>query len=147
MALAKDFREFIELLTSHRVDFLVVGAHALAFHGHPRYTGDLDLWLRVSDENSQRLERAIQAFGFSSTGLTADDFRKENTVVQLGHPPLRIDLITSLTGLDFEDAWKKRVVGDLDGLQVFFLDRESLIRNKRATGRTKDAADAEALEK
>jgi hypothetical protein len=145
MGVPKDLSEFIASLNSHKVEYVVVGAHALAFHGHPRYTGDLDLLVRATVENASNLERAIDAFGFQSLGLQAADFLYPNRIVQLGVPPNRIDLLTSLSGLSFEEAWDARVPGELGGQPVTFLGRNSLIKNKKATGRTKDAADIEAL--
>lgn len=147
MAVPKDLREFIESLNSHGVEYLIVGAHALAFHGFPRYTGHVDLLLRSTPDNAARVEKVLIAFSFASLGLSATDFLQPERVVQLGLAPSRIDLLTSLTGVTFEDAWDKRVSGELDGLPVAFLSRETLIKNKRATGRTQDAADVENLER
>ena len=144
MAVPKDLSEFIALLNSHGVEFLVVGAHALAYHGHPRYTGDLDLLVRPVLENTAKLERAL-AFSFSSLGLKAADFIVPERVIQLGVAPNRIDLLTSLTGVTFEEAWSNRVEGFLGGVAAPFLSREMLIKNKLATGRKQDAADVEAL--
>lgn len=145
MRLAKDLREFIELFLSNEVEFLIVGAHALAFHGRSRYTGDLDLWVRVSESNAARIERSLQAFGFASIGLQARDFLTPDMVVQLGQPPFRIDLLTGVTGVDFDEAWPRRQYCAMDGLQVPFIDRELLLKNKRACGRAQDLADIEAL--
>ncbi len=147
MRLAKDLREFIELFLSNEVEFLVVGAHALAFHGRARYTGDLDLWVRVSESNAARIEKALEAFGFASTGLRAQDFLTPDMVIQLGQPPLRIDLLTGVTGVDFDQAWRRREYCDMEGLRVPFIDRELLVKNKRACGRAQDLADIEALGK
>lgn len=147
MAIPTDLREFIESLNSHGVDYLVVGAHALAFHGRPRYTGDIDLWLRSTHENAARVEQALVEFSFASLGLKAADFMHPESIVQLGVAPNRIDLLTSLTGVAFDEAWDTRVPGELGGIPVAFLSREILIKNKRATGRKQDAADVEALEK
>jgi hypothetical protein len=146
MRLAKDLHEFVELLISNQVDFLIVGAHALAFHGHARYTGDLDVWVRPTLENGGRLMTVLRDLGFSSLDVTADDFARLGKVVQLGHPPVRIDLLTAITGVDFDSAWDRRLKGSLDNLNVFFLDRASLITNKRAAGRPQDIADATMLE-
>ena len=125
----------------------MVGAHALAFHGRPRYTGDIDLWLRPTPENAARIEQILVEFSFASLGLKAADFLSPERIVQLGIAPNRIDLLTSLTGVAFDEAWNQRVPGELDGIPVAFLSREMLIKNKRATGRIQDAADVEALEK
>ena len=147
MAVPTDLREFIESLNSHGVEYLVVGAHALAFHGQPRYTGDIDLWLRPAPENAARIEQVLVQFSFASLGVKAADFLHPESIVQLGVAPNRIDLLTSLTGITFDEAWDRRVPGELGGIPVAFLSREMLIKNKRATGRTQDAADVEALEK
>jgi hypothetical protein len=144
MPLQKDLREFIELLNSHRVEYLIVGAFALAFHGVPRFTGDIDILIRTSAENATRVEEVLRVFSFALLGLSAADFLSPHQVIQLGHPPNRIDLVTSITGVTFE-AWASCVLGELHGVPVRFLGREELIRNKRATGRTQDKADLEAL--
>jgi predicted nucleotidyltransferase len=144
--LHKDLREFVGLLLSQGVEFLVVGGHAVAFHGYPRLTEDVDLFIRPSLENGTRIVKALELFGFGSVGLTADDFTAPDRMIQLGRAPNRIDLLTRLWGLTFDEAWASRVPGDLDGLQVFVIGREELIRNKRATARTQDLADAEKLE-
>jgi hypothetical protein len=123
----------------------VVGAFAVAFHAIPRFTGDLDLWVRRTPENAARIERALRRFSFVSLGLSAADFLEADRVVQLGHRPNRIDLLTSLTGVEFDEAWPGRVPADLDGIPVAFIGRDALIRNKRATARAQDRADLEAL--
>ena len=144
--LHKDLREFVGLLLSQSVEFLVVGGHAVAFHGYPRLTEDVDLFIRPSLENGTRIVKALELFGFGSIGLTAEDFTAPDRMIQLGRAPNRIDLLTHLWGLSFEEAWASRVPADLDGLQVFVIGREELIRNKRATARAQDLADAEKLE-
>ncbi len=146
MALQKDFREFIELLNSNRVEYLIVGAFALAYHGWPRYTQDLDVLVRPTAENAARIERALRHFGFGSLGLTAEDFMQRYRAVQLGFEPNRIDLLTTLTGVSFEEAWEQRVSAVLDGIPVWFISREHFIRNKRASGRPQDLADVARLE-
>ena len=147
MKLQKDFREFIELLISHGVDAVIVGAHALAFHGHPRLTGDIDILVRPTIENADRLMAALEAFGFGDSGLGREDFVRPDRVIQLGQPPNRIDLLTSVTGVEIDEIWAGRVAGKLDGVPVFFIGRDELIRNKRATGRPQDAADVATLER
>jgi hypothetical protein len=124
---------------------LVVGAVALAYHGFPRYTGDLDVLIRNSRDNAKRLEAALAEFGMAGLGLKAADFLGSYRVVQLGVAPNRIDLLTSLTGLTFEEAWVNRIETALEGTRVNFIGRDALIRNKRLTGRTRDKADLEAL--
>jgi hypothetical protein len=138
-------REFVALLSSNAIDFLVVGGHAVSFHGYPRYTGDIDLFVRATPENARRLLSALDAFGFGSLGLTVDDFTTPGRVVQLGRPPNRIDLLTSISGVEFEEAWATRVAATLDGIPVFFPSRDILLRNKDASGRSKDASDAAIL--
>ena len=145
MHLPKDLREFIESLNSNHVEYLIVGGDALAFHGCPRYTGDIDVLVRPSPENAARLEGLIVEFGFASASLSARDFLETGRVVQLGRAPNRIDLLTSISGVEFEEAWDDRVAAELDGLPVFFIGRASFIKNKKATGRTQDKADIEAL--
>jgi len=139
-------REFIESLNSNEVEYLIVGAFALAIHGSPRYTGDIDILVRPSPANARKLTAVISTFGFSSLGLSTQDFLKPDQVIQLGRDPVRIDLLTSITGVEFEEAWEHRVITRLDGLPVPFIGKEDLIKNKRATGRTQDRADLEALE-
>lgn len=145
MKLDKDSREFIESLNSAGVRYLIVGAHAVGFHGHPRMTGDMDFFVEPSTENARRVQAALDQFGFASVGLTAADLDQPDTVVQLGVPPHRIDLITGISGVGFDEAWASRVEAELDGLPVHLISRELLIRNKRASGRPKDWADAETL--
>jgi hypothetical protein len=132
-------------LNSRKVDYIVVGGHAVAFHGHPRFTGDIDFLLRPTYENAERLIGAVREFGFSDLPLSPEDFSKPSTVVQLGYPPNRVDLLTSISGVDFDQAWGGRVAGELDGLPVFFLGWEELLENKRAAGRDKDLADVSKL--
>jgi hypothetical protein len=143
--LQKDLREFVELLNSHAVDFLVVGAHCVAWHGAPRYTGDIDLYLRREPENARHVMNVIEAFGFGSLELTADDFLRENSVIQLGVAPNRIDLLTDIDGVSFEEAWAERERADLDGVPVFMASRQTLITNKKAAGRPQDLADVARL--
>jgi hypothetical protein len=143
-----DFEDFLRALTEAGARFLVVGAHALAVHGVPRATGDMDIWLETTAENADKVWRALAVFGApaESLGITRDDLVKPNMVIQVGLPPRRIDLLTGLSGLTFADAWKDRVMHKTGGISVDFLGRSSLVRNKRATGRLRDLADVEALE-
>jgi hypothetical protein len=145
MSLPRDWRAFIESLNSRGVEYLIVGAVALAHHGFPRYTGDLDILVRNSPENAQRLEGVLQSFGFSALGLKAADFIGSYQVVQLGLPPNRIDLLTSITGVSFEEAWRERIEAVLEGMRVNFIGRQALIQNKKATRRPQDLADLAAL--
>ncbi len=146
MRLSNDLREFIELLNSHGVEYVIVGAHCLAFHARPRYTGDLDIFVRPTAENAAKLETVLRDFGFTETPLTAKDFLHADQVIQLGRAPNRIDLLTGLSGVDAAAAFETRVTGNLDGLPVFLLAKKLLVENKRATGRPQDLADLAMLE-
>lgn len=128
--------------------FLIVGAHALALHGYVRATGDLDIWVRPDPANAEKVWQALVLFGapIEATGLTRKDLAQPGIVYQIGLPPRRIDLLTEISGMTFDDAWAERVVEAVGSLQVPFLGRESLIRNKKATGRAKDLSDVAALE-
>ena len=145
MQLDPDFREFVESFTANDVRFLIVGGYAVAAHGLPRYTGDLDAWIWVSPQNAERVLRSIEAFGFAGLGLTTDDFTRQDSVVQLGYPPYRIDILTSIEGVEFDDAWSRRVIVFIDDLAVPFIGREDLLANKRAAGRPQDIADVARL--
>lgn len=144
--LSSDLCEFIRLLAKEGVEYLIVGAWAVAFHGRPRYTGDLDLFVRRDAANADRLMRVLEQFGFGSVGLSREDFLKEDFVVQLGVEPNRLDLLTGISGVTFEEAWRTRVAGTLHGLPVWFINRDLLIQNKRASGRDQDLADIRLLE-
>lgn len=145
MELDKDFNEFVELFLEHNVRFLIVGGYALAAHGLPRATGDLDAWVWVNPKNAQNIMRALNAFGFQNLSLTESDFSKEDAIVQLGYPPFRIDILTSIDGVAFDQAWEKKVVVELNGMKVPFIGREDLIANKKAAGRPQDLADVSRL--
>ncbi|MEE4599790.1 MAG: DUF6036 family nucleotidyltransferase [Desulfobacteraceae bacterium] len=144
--LNKDFREFIELLNENEVRYLVVGGYAVAFHGHPRYTKDLDVWIGLSPENANKILDALIKFGFGSLGLKSEDFLESDQIIQLGYPPNRIDILTTLKDMNFEDCYNTRVEVEIRGLPINFIDIESLKKNKRATGRPQDLADVENLE-
>lgn len=143
--LQADLKEFIALLNSHDVEYLVVGGHAVAFHGHPRFTGDIDFFVRTSLENAQRLLRVLDLFGFGGIGIAVDDLTTQGRIVSLGQPPNRIDLVTSISGVDFESAWRARVETVLDDQRVALLGWADLLKNKEASGRQKDKADLEKL--
>ena len=143
--LNQDFKEFIELLNAAEVRYLVVGGYAVALHGYPRYTKDIDIWIERSTQNAERLLSALERFGFGSLGLTVADFLEPDQVIQLGYPPRRIDLLTSLSGVSFEPCYAARVEVTLDGVTVPFISLEHLKMNKRASGRYRDLADLESL--
>lgn len=145
LILTRDFREFIGCCAAHDVRFLVVGGYALAAHGYPRATKDLDVWLWPDPDNADRLLEALDDFGFGSLHLTRDDFLEPEMVIQLGYPPLRIDLLTSISGVAFTDCWQRRVTVDIGGIHANFIAIEDLIANKLATGRPQDLLDAVTL--
>jgi len=145
MELQPDFKELFVLLNARGVEYLVVGGYAMAFHGAPRYTGDIDLYVKPHPDNATRLLAALADFGFRFENLTAADFQEPDRVVQLGVPPVRVDLITSLTGVTWDQADACKVRGMYGDVPVSYLGRDQLIANKKATGRKKDAADVEAL--
>jgi Nucleotidyl transferase AbiEii toxin, Type IV TA system len=147
MTLHKDIREFVELCLSRKVDFLLVGGYALAFHGAPRFTEDIDLMVLVSPENADKLFGVIETLGFGNAGITREDFLDAGQVIQLGRAPDRIDLLTGISGVTWEEAWASRVPVSLDGFAIHAIGKEALIRNKQATGRPQDLADLARLRK
>lgn len=147
MELPRDWSEFLSLLVGQKVRFLLIGGHAMAAHGAPRFTGDLDVWVQPGKRNAERVMKALVAFGFGSvTGLSDADFTSPGTVVALGHPPMRIDLLTSVSGVTFERAWRRRRSTTLGGVRLAVIGVEDLIANKRAAARPKDLVDVETLE-
>ena len=140
------FREMLSAFIAEGVEFLIVGAYALAAHGVPRATGDLDFWVRPGDDNARRVLQALAAFGAPLHDLSAEDLTQPDVVFQIGVEPARIDILTEIDGVAFDEAWAGRVVSEIDGLRVPVIGRAELIRNKRALGRTRDLADIEALE-
>lgn len=141
-----DFRDMLRCLNARGVEYLVVGSFALAFHGRPRSTGDMDIFVRPSPENAARIMDALRDFGFALPDISGDDFSRPDQIVQLGYPPVRIDLITSLTGVDWDAAWNGRTAGELAGEPVNFIGLREFIANKRSTGRAKDLGDIDGLE-
>ena len=146
MKLDKDLLELLALFRAKGVEFLVVGGHAVAFHGRPRLTEDLDLFVRPDRSNGERIVDALREFGFGALDITPVDFQADDRVIQLGRAPNRVDLLTRLYGVEFDTAWERRVPADMDGIPVWMISRVDLIANKRATGRTQDKADAEFLD-
>ena len=145
MEIRTDFKELLELFNKNKVEYLIVGGYALAFHGAPRFTGDIDLFVRSARENAKRILAALDEFGFGSLDLSEDDFSMPGKVIQLGVPPIRIDIITNVSGVSWEKADNSKVPGQYGRTPVYFISREDFIANKKATGRKKDAADIEAL--
>ena len=146
MIINKDFKEFLELLNKNQVKYLIVGGYAVAFHGHPRYTKDIDIWILMEKSNAENILKTLVEFGFSDLGITEGDLVSPEVVIQLGYPPNRIDLITEVSGLTFKDCYEKRVIVDVEGVKINFIDLESLKKNKKSSGRHQDLADLESLE-
>lgn len=145
MTLAEDFEEFIRLLNKHRVEYMVVGGYALAFHGKPRYTGDIDIWIGISQDNATNLLNVIRDFGLGSLGFTKEDFLKEGLISQIGRPPLRIDILNSIDGVEFTEAYKSVQQIEIDRLKVKYIGLGDFIKNKQATGRKKDLLDIQEI--
>ena len=143
--LAPDFNEFCALLREHRVEFVIVGAYALAFHGAPRFTGDLDILIRPTLDNATRLVNAITAFGFPAPPLSTAEIIEPTRIIEMGVAPVQIHLMTAIDGVTWEEVWSTRVEGPLGTHTVPFIGRDAFLRNKRASGRPKDLADVEAL--
>ena len=145
MDLNRDYQELLQSFASHNVRFLIVGGYALAAHGHPRYTKDLDIWVWTDPSNAERIVKSLEGFGFDGLGLTALDFQEPDVVVQLGREPLRVDILTFATGLDFVTAYENRIMVSIGNLEVPFVSIGDLRTNKLATGRLRDIADAADL--
>lgn len=145
MVLNKDFREFVALLNENQVKYLVIGGYAVAYHGYPRYTKDIDIWIERKEINAKNLISVIQKFGMSSMNLIIDDFLDKDAVIQLGMPPNRIDILTDLEVLDFDYCYSKKELASFDNLIVNFIDLESLIVAKKQANRIQDKADVRKL--
>jgi hypothetical protein len=141
--LPPDFREFLQLLNSHKVEYLLIGGYAVGFYGYPRATADMDVWVSTIAENVERVISTLEEFGFA--GVTVDLFRKEKQVIRMGVPPLRIEVLTGISGVEFEECYAKRAVAMLDGVEVNLISLEHLKQNKKASGRHKDLNDLEHL--
>lgn len=145
MEVQKDFRDLLALFNAHKIEYLIVGGYALAFHGAPRFTGDIDIFVEPSAHNAVRILKALAELGFGSLDLTVEDFSWPDKVVQLGVPPVRVDLVTAITGISWKEAFEGRMPGTYGDIPVCFIGRNEFVANKRAVGRKKDLADIEAL--
>ncbi|NNJ25882.1 hypothetical protein [Alienimonas chondri] len=141
-----DFQEFLSACNAAGVEYLLIGGYAVTYHGYPRYTADMDVWVRSDPANAARVVDALDRFGFADAGATADMFLKPDQIVCLGVEPLRLELFTTIPGVEFEDCWASRVVQEYDDLSVPIISRDDLLKNKAASGRPKDLIDVEALE-
>ena len=144
--LNQDFKEFIQSLNDNGVRYLVVEGYAVALHGYPRYTKDMDVWVEMTSENAFKVVKALDQFGFGSLDLKESDFVIPDQIIQLGYPPRRIDILTTLPGVEFSECYPSRTTVDIEGVSVNFIDHENLRKNKKATGRHQDLADLENLE-
>ena len=147
MEVQKDFRELLELLNKYEVEYVIVGAYALAFYGCPRYTGDLDILIASKIDNAKKIMKALKEFGLASKDLKTEDFLISEQVIQLGLSPVRIDILTSLTGVNWNQISSNKIKGEYANTSVYFMGKKELIANKKALGRHKDLADLEAITK
>ena len=143
--LPHDFKEFLKLLNTHEVRYLLVGGHAVSYYGYPRPTGDIDLWVPIDAENAERLVAAMKSFGFDAASLSVGLFLQPDQVVRMGRPPMRIDVLTSIAGVDFESCYSRRVFDKIDGVDVDVISLDDLKTNKRTAGRHRDLNDLENL--
>jgi len=142
-----DFKEFVQLLIKNQVEYLVVGGYAVSIHGYPRYTGDLDIWVNPTVKNSAKVLDCLNEFGFSSLELTENDFIKEYGIIQLGYPPVRIDIMNTLDGVKFDECFQNKSIIEIDSLPINFISLNDLIKNKKTTARPRDIDDIENLTK
>ena len=143
--LPPDFKEFFQLLNSHKVLYLVIGGYAVAYHGYPRATGDIDIWIATSPDNAKRTVQAIKDFGFADPDIFEEIFLKKEQVIRMGVPPLRIELLTTISGVDFKSCYANRIDETIDEVKISFIDLEHLKQNKKASGRHIDLNDLERL--
>lgn len=147
MMLFPDFEDFIRLLNTHMVSYMIVGGYALAFHGKPRHTGDLDIWIELSDTNASRLLNVLKDFGFGHLDFTKEDFTKPGFITQIGYPPLRIDILNSIDGVEFSSAYPNSKILNTENLEVRFIGLKDFIQNKSASGRPQDLVDIQEIKK
>lgn len=147
MRVEKDFKDFIALLNKNNVRYLIIGGYAYSYYAEPRYTKDIDLLIDPAEDNAERILEAIRDFGFGDVKLTVQDFLEPGQVIQLGVAPLRIDLLTTIKGIRFTNAWDNRTTGQFGDIQAFFISKQDLIKAKKASKRKQDLADVEKLEK
>ncbi|WP_461450452.1 DUF6036 family nucleotidyltransferase [Mucilaginibacter sp.] len=147
MTLDKDFEDFVFLLNKYNVNYMIIGGYALAFHGIPRHTGDLDIWIDISEENAQKMIEVIKEFGLGSLGLETIDFLQKGIITQIGYPPLRIDILNEIDGIEFGEAYPNKLIIDIDGLPISYISLDDLIKNKQVSGRQRDLSDITELNK
>lgn len=140
-----DFKEFLSLLRSHGVEYLLIGGYAVIYHGFPRATGDMDIWIAMNPENARRMVDTLRDFGFDTPELSPALFLQDNSMVRMGNVPLRIEILTRISGVGFDDCYRNRIVDEMDGVEVSVISLRDLLANKRASGRHKDLMDVEEL--
>ncbi len=145
MTIQRDFEELLALLEKNEVEYLIVGGYAVAFHGYPRFTKDIDIYYSRTETNADKIQKALIEFGFSSTALPKELFLTGGNIVTFGVEPVRVDFINEIAGIEFQSAWKKKVRGRYGGIEANFIGRIDLIKNKLSTERLQDKADAEKL--
>jgi hypothetical protein len=145
MLLPPDFKEFLQLLHDQQVDYLLIGGYAVGYHGYPHATGDMDIWIAINPDNAEKIVAVSTAFGFGAAGIAADLFLQPNNIIRMGNPPLRLEILTTISGVDFAEAYLQRVTDILDGVPVSIISLDHLKVNKRASGRLKDLSDVENL--
>ncbi len=143
--LPPDFREFLKLLKEHEVRYLLIGAYAVNYHGYVRSTGDMDIWIAIHPDNAKKMVNVLKAFGFDHPDLNADLFLQEKKIIRMGMPPVRLEITTSISGVEFDECYRARIVDELDGVEVNLIDLENLKKNKKASGRPKDLVDFKKL--
>ncbi len=144
--LPPDFKEFLKLLKEHEVRYLLIGAYAVNYHGYIRATGDMDVWVAIHPDNAQKIMAALHAFGIEDPGLSLGVFLQEKKILRMGVPPVRLEITTSISGVEFDECYQSRIVDDLDGVEVNLIDLENLKKNKKASGRPKDLVDLRKLQ-
>lgn len=143
--LPQDFRDFLKLLNFHEVEYLLIGGFAVGYHGYPRATGDMDIWIAVSPENAEKMVTVLKKFGFDDPDMNAELFLKKRQVVRMGMPPIRIEVLTDISGVIFDECYEARVTAFIDDIKVNLISSEHLKKNKKASGRIKDLHDLEYL--
>ena len=142
----KDFKEFLQLLNSKEVEYLVIGGYAVGYHGYPRATGDMDIWISMNEKNALKMINALKEFGFDLPELKKEMFLKKEKIIRMGVPPMRLEIITTIDGVGFEKCFKNRVIADFESFKVTFISKGDLLINKRASGRPKDLVDYSKLQ-
>ena len=141
----RDFKEFLQLLNSKKIEYLVIGGYAVGYHGYPRATGDMDIWIAINDQNATKMVDALKEFGFDPPELKKEIFLKEQKVIRMGVPPMRLEILTSIDGVNFKNCFNSRIVADFGDFKVNFISKDDLLINKRASGRPQDIVDFEKL--